>query len=332
MTPLSPPVLPPKLLMEVLATFIRADQPLAIHGPSGVGKSEIVREVARRLGWPVCTLDLTVMEPSDLLGLPMIEDGVVHYTSPGNLPAPSVPTGLLFLDEINRCELHLRQPLLRLVQDRELGAYQLPAGWRIVAALNDSSDGYQVDELDPALAARFGHVSLRPDRDAWLSWVRGQGVHPAVRLWVAEQKDPFGVLGASPRTLTNAGRLLMKLPEGASEDLVRACLDAWVPRLSEPLLAARVRIAAPIRVDGLVGSYNEYRLLVVAMGSQFSLQKRLVADVVRWAATWPPGTALPDVVSANLLLLERDIHPSLRSKIAAVRSRLGRPPAPGVGS
>ena len=77
--------------------------PVMLWGPPGIGKSDLVREVAARHGVPVIDLRLSQLEPSDLRGIPFRVDGLVEWAVPALLPdaVRHGPAGILFLDEIN---------------------------------------------------------------------------------------------------------------------------------------------------------------------------------------------------------------------------------------
>src|SRR4051812_6711542 len=101
MNPLSPPRLattrpPPATqlsvaigprVVEVLDLAYRARRPVLLEGPTGVGKSQIVTEFARQRGVGVVAPDLSLLEPPDLVGLPVIKGGRTHYASPAELPS-----------------------------------------------------------------------------------------------------------------------------------------------------------------------------------------------------------------------------------------------------
>ena len=90
--------------IETLATcqWIRENRTLLIQGPPGVGKSQMVAQVAEKHGMPVIDIRLSQMEPSDLRGIPFRVDGEVEWAIPSMLPNAERHgnQGILFLDEI----------------------------------------------------------------------------------------------------------------------------------------------------------------------------------------------------------------------------------------
>jgi hypothetical protein len=214
-------------LDAVLEVAYRARRPVLIEGPTGIGKSEIVQALARRLGLRSITLDLSLLEPPDLVGLPTIENGRTSYALPRFLPRDG--EGILMLEELNRAERYIQQPALQLLSARRLHEYELPPGWACFAAINPESGDYQVTPLDPALRARFLHLRVRADRPAWLAWAVQGGLHPVV-LALARRHDRI-LEETPPRTWTYVSQVLSALTpaERADSTLLRDLLGGYLP-------------------------------------------------------------------------------------------------------
>ena len=109
---------------DVLRVAYEADLPVLLEGPHGIGKSTIFEAVAGEMGIEVRVLDLSLMEPVDLLGIPHLADGQTVYAAPARLPRAG--KGLLLLEELNRAAPQTRAPALELLTRRELHDYSLP--------------------------------------------------------------------------------------------------------------------------------------------------------------------------------------------------------------
>src|SRR5689334_19301501 len=138
--PLSVPVGP--RLERVLSVAYRARRAVLLEGPTGIGKSEIVRSVAETLGIATTVLDLSLLEPPDLVGLPVVKDGRTEYALPAVLPKAGA--GILLLEELNRAERYIQQPALQLLSARRLHEYELPPDWVCVATVNPQTAEYHV--------------------------------------------------------------------------------------------------------------------------------------------------------------------------------------------
>jgi hypothetical protein len=216
-------------LIHILVVAYRARRPLLLEGGTGIGKSEIVRQVARALGIQCIVLDLSLLEPPDLLGLPQIAEGRTVHAPPTNLPTSGA--GILMLEELNRAERYMQQPAMQLLSARALNSYTLPDGWCCFAAINPELDDadYQVTPLDPALRARFLNMRVRADRVEWVRWAQDNGVHPAV-LAVAKSLDGF-LADVPPRTWSYVSEVLhvMTPDELGNERLLRHVLCGYLP-------------------------------------------------------------------------------------------------------
>ena len=255
-------------LKEVLAVAHQTRKPVLLEGPSGIGKSECVRSVAEdRLDVACIALDLSLLEPPDLLGLPVIAKGRTSYATPTSLPLDG--TGILLLEELNRAERYIRQPVLQLLSARSLNDYVLPDDWSVVAAVNPQNAGYDVDSLDPALLDRFLRLKVTADRDSWVAWAVAAGVHPVV-LELARTHDRL-LEGASPRAWKHVSDLLHHFAgdEAPADDLVRACIGGYLPEAwLEAVVATRARTRSSGEMDA--------RLLLNSYGIDQTLQHQLV--------------------------------------------------------
>jgi len=225
-------------LERVLHVAYRARRAVLLEGPTGIGKSEIVHAVARELGIGVTVLDLSLLEPPDLVGLPHVRDGRTHYALPALFPKDGA--GILLLEELNRAERYIQQPALQLLSARRLHDYVLPEGWVCVATVNPQTSDYHVTSLDKALRARFLNVIVRSDRATFLAWGEKKGLHPGV-LALARAHERI-LDDVPPRTWAYVSELLSVLSkeEVADGGLLRDALSGTLPLAwVEALLASK---------------------------------------------------------------------------------------------
>ena len=243
-----PPIPVGPRLEAVLELAYRARRAVLLEGPTGIGKSEVVRRVAEKLGIATTVLDLSLLEPPDLVGLPVIHEGRTTYAVPHVLPQGGA--GILMLEELNRAERYIQQPALQLLTARKLHEYELPPGWVCFAAVNPETADYQVTPLDRALRARFLTLGVRADRSAWLAWAQTHGVHPAiVALAQAHERILDDV---PPRTWTYASLVLGALrPEDLADGaLLRDALGGYLPPTwVEMLLLSKDTWASKLKLD-----------------------------------------------------------------------------------
>jgi len=157
---------------EFLSTHSGHHTPVMLWGPPGVGKSQLIAQVAARHAVPIVDIRLSQMEPSDLRGIPFRSDNQVEWAIPSMLPDNDRhgPVGILFLDEITSAPPSVSAAAYQLILDRKLGAYEVPAGWAIFAAGNRQGDRGVTYSMPAPLANRFSHFEVDINLDDWVAW------------------------------------------------------------------------------------------------------------------------------------------------------------------
>lgn len=124
-------------------------------GHTGLGKTDLVKQLAKKHGMDCVVLHVSQLEPSDFVGLYKInEDGRTDNCPPSWLPykepkiveldkkkgqklADVLPNasgyvnpngGIIFLDEVNRGHEDIRQAMYQFLQDGKVHTYSLPQG------------------------------------------------------------------------------------------------------------------------------------------------------------------------------------------------------------
>ncbi len=163
---------------EFSSTLNGHHTPVMIWGPPGVGKSQLVAQVAARHSVPLIDIRLSQLEPTDLRGIPFRVDGMVEWAVPRMLPDAQRhgSAGILFLDEITSATPAVSAAAYQLILDRCLGDYQVPQGWVIFAAGNRQGDRGVTYSMATPLANRFSHYSFDANLDDWVLWAYQQGI------------------------------------------------------------------------------------------------------------------------------------------------------------
>jgi len=171
-------------------------KPVLIRGRHGVGKSELVYQIAHGLDMPVVERRASQMTEGDLLGLPVIEGETTTWMAPDWFQeACNVPV-VLFLDEIDRATLEVRQGIFELTDSRKLNGYHLHDGTLIFGAVNGGIHGaqYSVGEFDPAELDRWTVFDVEPDVKDWLDWAKTE-VSDVVWDFIAHNHDHLEHIG-----------------------------------------------------------------------------------------------------------------------------------------
>ncbi len=247
--------------------------PVMLWGPPGVGKSQMVAQVAEKNAVEVIDIRLSQMEPSDLRGIPFRDNHTVEWAIPAMLPDVSRHgrNGILFLDEITSAAPSVSAAAYQLILDRRLGQYRVPEGWAIFAAGNRQGDRGVTYSMPAPLANRFSHFEVDTNLDDWVAWAYAHHIDERVIAFLRFRPDLLfdfdpahnPVAFPSPRSWEFAHRALQKFSERPDllTGALQACvgpaagveLNAFISNLDHmPDLEAIVRgddIAAPKEID-----------------------------------------------------------------------------------
>ena len=146
--------------------------PVLLRGRHGVGKSQVVYQIAKQMGLPVVERRASQMTEGDLVGLPSIEGNRTSFNPPDWFKQACEEPVVLFLDEVDRATLEVRQGIFELTDSRKLNGHYLHADTLVFAAINGGEHGeqHQVNEMDPAELDRWSVWDIEPTVEDWLDW------------------------------------------------------------------------------------------------------------------------------------------------------------------
>ena len=185
-------------LFRVIGHVFNQNKPCLLRGKHGIGKSEIVYQLAQRLFWdektkktvfipfdqktpkdvelglPVIERRVSQMTEGDLIGLPVIKGETTSFNPPDWFKRACNEPCVLFADEIDRGTIEVRQGLFEMTDSRKLNGHYLHTGTIIIAAVNGGkwASQYQVGEMDPAELDRWSVFDLEPEVEDWLKWAK----------------------------------------------------------------------------------------------------------------------------------------------------------------
>ena len=149
-------------------------KPVLFRGRHGIGKSEVIYQIAEGLGLPVVERRASQMTEGDLIGLPSTDGSVTSFNPPDWYKECCEEARLLFLDEVDRATPEVRQGIFELTDSRKLNGHSLHPDTVVFAAVNGGEHGaqYQVGEMDPAELDRWTVFDLEPSVEDWLNWAK----------------------------------------------------------------------------------------------------------------------------------------------------------------
>lgn len=215
----------PSMVASVVTRAAKVQRPIFIWGPPGIGKSEIVVDIAHNR-FPgnnhLIDLRLALMEPTDLRGFPYRDEASnqMEWAPPADLPSAELAAlydwVFLFLDELNSAPPSVQAAAYQLILNRRIGRYVLPGNVIIIAAGNRENDRGVTYRMPAPLANRFRHIAMQVDFDDWQQWAINNNIHPDVIGYLSYHKgDLFqfdaksaSTAWASPRSWTYVSEIL----------------------------------------------------------------------------------------------------------------------------
>ena len=181
-------------------------RPVFLMGPPGIGKTEIMSQVASELGIGLLSYSMTHHTRQSAIGLPIIKkrvyDGkeydVSEYTMSeiiasvhNMIEATGKKTGILFLDEINCVSETLSPIMLQFLQYKVFGGHTVPEGWIVVTAGNPPEYNKSVKEFDTVTWDRLKRIDIEPDFEIWKEYAYEVGVHPSIITYLETKTGNF---------------------------------------------------------------------------------------------------------------------------------------------
>ena len=162
--------------VNIAPHVVAVKKPILLRGRHGIGKSCVVYQTAATLGMPVVERRASQMTEGDLLGLPSTDGGTTSFCPPDWFAECCNEPRVLFLDEVDRATLEVRQGIFELTDSRKLAGHHLHPETVIFAAVNGGehagAESYQVGEMDPAELDRWTVFDVEPSVEDWLTWAK----------------------------------------------------------------------------------------------------------------------------------------------------------------
>ena len=183
----------PKLLLRAVKAGITS----FVYGKSGIGKSDVVRQLADANNLHFIDIRLSQIDPIDLSGIVSVnkEKTKGSYLPMDMFPleGDALPKGkvgyLLFLDEANQCSKAVASAAFQLTLDRAVGQYKLHKHTAIILAGNNPEDSTVVNKLPAPLLNRLAHFELGVNKTAWIEWADTNKIDYRVKSYINYKPD-----------------------------------------------------------------------------------------------------------------------------------------------
>ena len=235
-------------LAETIWPLILANRPVMIYGPTGVGKSSVIKYevmpmIEKHFGPSVLhDTRLSTKDIVDGTGMPVIdrEEMATFWTRPAFIPKDDGKMHVMFYDEYGHSNVQLQQMSYSLVLDRGLGGYSLPRLNRIILATNTREDGGGDHKILKPFENRVSHVMAEIDAPGLIEKMKLWGwdsrliaflsLRPGEIHNVSQTSAAF----PTPRSLEGLSDVMKALPvdtkEGTILNMTEACVGEGFAR------------------------------------------------------------------------------------------------------
>lgn len=175
----------PRQVRRFVSDIMHAGLVPFVQSSPGLGKSSIMRGLAKEHNLQLIDHRLSTSAPEDMSGLPEFYTVSGQEGQPGNRRARFVPFGdlfplkgdqlpagkdgwMVFLDEFNSAAKTVQAASYKFILDRMVGQHHIHERVVITAAGNLATDRAIVNNLSTAMQSRVIHLVMRADFEEWL--------------------------------------------------------------------------------------------------------------------------------------------------------------------
>lgn len=209
---------------EALVECLTAHLTPFLQGSPGIGKSAIIKAIAKEYNLKLIDVRLSQCDPTDLLGFPQVQDNRASYAPMTTFPieGDEIPEGydgwLVFFDEINSAPMSVQAAAYKIVLDRQIGEYNMHYNCVVMCAGNKETDNAIVNRLSTAMQSRMVHLELEVTSKAFIEYCHQAGIDHRVASYIEFRPDAVYNFDpnhhdktyACPRTWEFASKLMSK--------------------------------------------------------------------------------------------------------------------------
>ncbi len=261
--------------LSLIRAYVDADIPVFLHGLSGDGKSDRVRQIDPQ----ALDIELVNETPETINGRAVYneeKDEIIDIKPAWLIRLERLCKNgeqhILFFDELTNATKQTQSVIFKIVLERFVNnRWPLPASARIVAAGNDRSESSASHDLAEPLFGRFAHIYIRTTVENWMPWAVRSRINPFVMEFLANNdlylRTPYtGTEGhADPRRWEMASRALEA--SGNDFSLLEPIVGRDAAETFIRFFRARQELAA-------LGSYTDEELRRFSIARKYQLAQQ----------------------------------------------------------
>ena len=261
--------------LDLIRAYVKANIPVFLHGLSGDGKSDRVRQIDPqaldielvnenpetingRAVYNESTDTIVDIKPVWLVKLERLcEDGELH---------------ILFFDELTNATKQTQSVIFKIVLERFVNnRWPLPENARIVAAGNDRSESSSAHDLAEPLFGRFAHIYIRTTVENWMPWAVRSRINPYVMEFLANNdlylRTPY--TGAEGNADPRRWEMVSKALDSSENDF-----SLLAPIVGHDTAEAFIRFFKAREELAALGEYSDEELARFSVARKYQLAQQ----------------------------------------------------------
>lgn len=261
--------------LSLIRAYVDANVPVFIHGLSGDGKSDRVRQIDPQ----ALDIELVNETPETINGRAVYneaKDEIIDIKPAWLVRLERLCENgeqhILFFDELTNATKQTQSVIFKIVLERFVNnRWPLPESARIVAAGNDRAESTASHDLAEPLFGRFAHVYIRTTVENWMPWAVRSRLNPFVMEFLANNdlylRTPY--TGTEPNADPRRWEMASRVLDASSNDF--SLLEPIVGR--EPA-EAFIRFFRARQEIVTVGDYTDEELSRFSIARKYQLAQQ----------------------------------------------------------
>jgi len=187
------------LLKDEMGTYLMKEVhrlPFFLEGAPGIGKTEIVKQIADEMDLNFVSFSLVHHTRNSLLGLPVITEmpsgsryteftmsEIIARVNLANENS-SKKEGILLLDEFPCMSETILPAMLSFLQCKNIGSHNLPEGWVIVLCGNPKEYNRSVRQFDAAILDRLRKIEISHSAEVFTAYAKERGLNEIITTYL----------------------------------------------------------------------------------------------------------------------------------------------------
>lgn len=225
----------PTTLASTLSTFHKLRRPAMIEGGPGLGKTQLVQQVAKSEGCAFIHFHAPTMQPEDFaIPAPNADRSGIDFLINTRFPiegSAHADEGIILIDEAPQGDNSIQKTIANLIQEREVYGKKLKPGWSLFMTGNRVSDRAGANRVLSHLRNRVTTLEFEPSLDDWCNWALDHGIRPELISFVRFKPamlndfDPQRDINPTPRAWAEGvSPLIDNVPQEAEFEVIKGAV------------------------------------------------------------------------------------------------------------